>query len=210
MYSRDLADASAEYLDAQNELITSIKGLKDAVGVELIPVLNDLADSITPVIRNTREWVQENPKLVLGLSATVAVIAGSGGLLIVLGGLAVAVGAITAPILIVTAAIAGSAGAVFAVVKWRDAIADAAETFIRFKWGLDAAEPSIADLTEGMVSFATPAGIMADELEPFRPITSKPSPRPSPKPSPLSERSWIKWDFETQLAETKALAGNIR
>ena len=209
VYSQDLADASAEYLDAQNELTTSVKGLRDAVGVELIPVLNDLTDSITPLIQKTREWVQENPKMVLGIGAIVAAIAGSGGLVIVLGGLAIAAGAVTAPILAITAAIVGAGGAVFAIVRWKDEIVDAAETFIRFKLGLDAAKPSIADLTEGMVSFATPAGIMADKLE-LQAEKVEAVTEAVTEAVPAIGAFLDKWDFERQLAETAALSGSIR
>ena len=97
VYSRDLADASAEYLDAQNELTTALAGFKNSIGTALIPTLTKLADAVQPIIVGVGKWVAENPKLVTALGATVAVITGAGGLLVILGGLAIAIGAITAP-----------------------------------------------------------------------------------------------------------------
>lgn len=132
VYSKDLADASAEYLDAQNELTTSLSGFKNAIGLALIPTLTKLADAVQPILVGVSNWVAENPKLVTALGATVAVITGAGGLLVLVGGLAIAIGTVTAPILLTAAAIAGAVGLIFAIVKFRKEIVGGFKRAISF------------------------------------------------------------------------------
>ena len=230
VFSQDLSDAAADYIDAQNELATSVGGLKDAIGVALIPALTDTVDEMTPVIKKMQDWIAEHPKLVLGLGATVAVIAGAGGLLLLLGGLGLAIGALTAPILLVAGAIVGLGGITFATFKWREEIRAFIVDSIPFSHRMDSLEGNIERLTEDAESFPAPVGIMADavgllteEAESFAApagIMNDAMKLQAENAEDVTEAvidalpaigEWLeKWDFETQLAETEALSGNIR
>ena len=50
VFSDDLAAKSTVYLRAQQDVTTSVGGLKDAIGLALLPALTDLANKIVPVI----------------------------------------------------------------------------------------------------------------------------------------------------------------
>jgi hypothetical protein len=67
---KKLADAAAketgskEYAASMTALKTSVDGVKLALGTAFIPLLVDIADRLTPIVIDTKEWVQENEKLV--------------------------------------------------------------------------------------------------------------------------------------------------
>jgi len=71
------ATKSAELLQGkQAKLSTSVFTLKAAVGDSLAPAIADLIDIVTPIVNNTREWVEENKTLVKVAAGLTVAIAG--------------------------------------------------------------------------------------------------------------------------------------
>ena len=82
VFSNDMAKASDDYLRAQQDVTTSAGGLKDAIGLALLPALTSVANKIVPVIVGLKDWAAENPNLVAAIGKVAVIILGAGGLLL--------------------------------------------------------------------------------------------------------------------------------
>jgi hypothetical protein len=88
---RETTDTVAGYDKSLGQLTTTFGNILEGVGGSLQPALLGLGDALLPILTSVSEFVQNNPKLTVGLIAVGVAIS---GLLIVVGLLAVALPAI--------------------------------------------------------------------------------------------------------------------
>ena len=82
VYSQDLANDSADLLDAQNELKSAFSGISREVSETVIPVMTQVIDTITPWIIKTNNLVDAHPGLIKMVGALAVGLVGPGGLLL--------------------------------------------------------------------------------------------------------------------------------
>lgn len=117
VFDKEAAAGAARLVDAQLRLKTSMQGVGRSIAETFVPMLSDLAEKAAKVISKISEWMKKNP----GLTKTIlTIVAGLGGLMLVLGpilivlpGIVTAVGLMSAgfiaalgPIALVTGAVA--------------------------------------------------------------------------------------------------------
>lgn len=117
--SKEDALAAEQLTDAMTDLKWSFKAAGRAVGAALAPTLKALAKRAAQIGVALAAWVKRNQKMIVTIAKVVAVIAGAGGLLIVIGMLATAVAALLSPIGLVVGALGaiGGLAAAFGIVK---------------------------------------------------------------------------------------------
>lgn len=78
---------------AQMQLFdNNVQAMKIAFGSAFLPVLNQIMESLTPILQKITDWAQQNPELVQTITAIIGAVL---GVLAVLGGLALAFTAVT-------------------------------------------------------------------------------------------------------------------
>ena len=87
VYSQDLANSSADLLDAQNELKTAMAGVSQEISETIIPVMTSVIGAITPVVVKFREFTDAHPELVRVIGVLGVSLTGAGGLLLGFAGL---------------------------------------------------------------------------------------------------------------------------
>lgn len=74
--STEAAKASEEFNDNVSRLSTSFKGLQYSIGSAFLPVLNNLVNSITPIITRIADFTREHKGLVVAIGTSIAVFTG--------------------------------------------------------------------------------------------------------------------------------------
>lgn len=110
--SSNAAAAADNFNDSLNLLKNSVGGATNALGQQLIPLLEPMIAGLTGIVRNVTDWIRANPQLASTLLGVVGVIGGAGGLLLLLGALTGAFIAITPAATAAWAAITGPVGLV--------------------------------------------------------------------------------------------------
>lgn len=78
---------------AQMQLFdNNVQAMKIAFGSAFLPVLNQIMESLTPILQKITDWAQQNPELVQTITAIIGAVL---GVVAVLGGLALAFTAVT-------------------------------------------------------------------------------------------------------------------
>jgi TP901 family phage tail tape measure protein len=113
---RKFADGNTNF--AWEQLKSTVQVLGIEIGDVLLPIVKDLLDAVTPIIRKLIEWMKANPQLTQGLVIAAAAIGGLmfvlGPLLLMLPGIVIAVSGFIAALTGV-GPVAGIVGAAIAV-----------------------------------------------------------------------------------------------
>lgn len=111
-YTNDVAKQTAEGGIAA--LKVQMGNLSESIGATLAPALADLIKSMQPMIESFTKWVSENPKLTITI---LAIVAGLGGLLMVVGAIGLAIPAIVGGFTALATA-GGALGAALLSITW--------------------------------------------------------------------------------------------
>lgn len=110
--STNAAAAADNFNDSLNLLKNSLGGATNALGQQLLPLLEPMVKATTEIVRGVTDWIKANPGLASTLLAVVGVIGGAGGLLLLLGALTGAFVAVVPAATAAWAAITGPLGIV--------------------------------------------------------------------------------------------------
>lgn len=113
--SGSAAAAADNFNDSLNMLKNSAGGATNALGQQLIPLLEPMVKTLTEIVRGTTDWIKANPGLAKTLIEVVAVIGGAGGLLLLVGALTGAFVSVAPAAVAAWAAITGPLGIVVAM-----------------------------------------------------------------------------------------------
>lgn len=116
-----LNSAEGDFIDTERRVTEQTFRLKEAIGLALIPAVNDLFVAVTPIIESIADWVKENPELTKTIIIAALAMA---GLVAALGILGLAILAITpalifltSPITLIVIALALLGVAIFLLIK---------------------------------------------------------------------------------------------
>lgn len=113
----NLDTASAQF----NLLKSQVGALVITVGEALLPILNDLLVTVTPVIASLAQWASENPGTVQTIAQLVAIVGGLATVAIPIGGIitgmAAAFGVLTSPVTVAIGLFAGLTAAINGVIQ---------------------------------------------------------------------------------------------
>ena len=87
VYSQDLANSSADLLDALNKLGSAMAGISLEISETVIPAMTKVVNVITPWIIKTRKLIDAHPELVRLVGVLAVALTGSGGLLLGFAGI---------------------------------------------------------------------------------------------------------------------------
>lgn len=104
IFSKDDAKAAANLTDDMNSLSKSFEGTFKTLSIQMMPILSDIANSITGVITKITAWIKENPELTRVLTITTAAL---GGFMLLVGPLLIALPAMANGFAILKAKITG-------------------------------------------------------------------------------------------------------
>lgn len=127
------AAAGESFGDTLGELTGAFSGLFNTVGLQMIPVLSDLVEAVTPTITALKDFVAEHPGIVLAVAGFAAALTGTGGIILALGALSAAVAAISAPILLVFGA-AGAIAIAVGAIWWFVTTNEDAQAALSIAW----------------------------------------------------------------------------
>lgn len=87
VFSEDDAQAAANLTDDMNSLSKSFEGTFKTLSVQMMPILSDIAKSITGVVTEITAWMKEHPELTKLITITTAAL---GGFMLIVGPLLIA------------------------------------------------------------------------------------------------------------------------
>lgn len=160
------AEAAAAFSNALGSLWGSVKGVSNAIGAALAPILTGLVEKVTAVVAVTKRWIDDNRGLIRtaamiagGLMAAGAVIAALGATLFALGAAAGVVASVLSAVGAVVGFILSPFGLLIA------AVAALGVAFIQYIGGIGAAMTWLRDLFGPLVDTVVEAfGAMKDAM----------------------------------------------
>jgi hypothetical protein len=173
---QDAADQADKFNDTLNDMSQAQLGLSLAIGKVLLPVMTDLATSISNSIVAFQQWTNAHPALVQGLAGLGVALTGSGGVLLGISGVLAILPQLNKALLLLSGnplvlTIAGFAGLVAAVIYFRQEIAmGVVAAFATFVNGLEhmlGAMQAVAGAT-GLTGLSTKLATAKFQLETFR------------------------------------------
>lgn len=109
----DYERSAGSLAQSKKELAKTFEDLSVQLGTTFMPIVNDLIQTITPLIQKVATWVQENPKLARNIILVTTAVS---GLVAVLGFLGLAMTAIAPLMVAVTLPMLATVGAVMLIV----------------------------------------------------------------------------------------------
>ncbi len=148
--SGEQADAAAKFTDAYNEVVRQIKQVVVEIGGSLAPMLTELRDYVTPVVRGVIDWVKANPELIRTILVAAAAVTGLGVALIVVGQVLIGLGAVVGAVATAWGLLTAAIGAMFTPVGLVvAAIAAATVAFFKFTDAGEATADRLAEVFGG-------------------------------------------------------------
>ncbi len=100
IFDEEAAREAEEFKDSLTRLETSLQGVGKELIDTLMPQLTIFAEKTVDVIKDVKDWIEANPKLVSGLKLLVGVLVGGGGVLLAFSAISKAIIAVNAALII--------------------------------------------------------------------------------------------------------------
>ncbi|MDR1957611.1 MAG: hypothetical protein LBQ54_00945 [Planctomycetaceae bacterium] len=112
----DMAKNAAGLNDAWSRMTGAVRGVTNAVGNALAPVMTELLNRIAPVISSVATWVKDNSRLIVTIAKIAAVVAGAGAAVFGLGVAVFGIGSVIGGIGTALKAVGMMAGSLFSAL----------------------------------------------------------------------------------------------